>query len=380
MKPRLIFKATCLFLLVICGGSPLLAQSDAELSRTLRRGFYLPSNGNVEIINKYGQIIVNSWDEDSVYLEITVIAYGRSDEVVEKMINRVDFDFDQTGDYLTLKTILDRQSSSFKEFVNSVGDASKALLSKNRLVIDYDIYVPISANLDLENKFGNIYLDEIHGALKLNLSQGDLRAREINGSARIDLSFGKANIKSIENGSLTLKATEIDIEKAGKLSITSSSSEMHLNYVDMIQLESRNDQIEILEAKAIEGSGRFTNIDNGFLIDNLDLDMDYGELNLYRIEDTYDAIQISGKSTDILLKFEPEAFLEVDITARNENLVYPDVPMHLESNYLDDRNKLVKITGTVGNNRVHKSTLKLNSEGDIRIGFLQIRTQTKREP
>ena len=286
-------------LLAVVGGYALAAERDSELSKTLNRGFSLSSNGNVEIINKYGQIIVNSWDEDSVYVEIQVVAYGRTDEIVEKLINRVDFDFDQTGDFLLLKTVLDRQSGSFREFMNNNGDASKALISKNKLTIDYQVYLPMKANLEIENKFGNVYLDEINGKLKLKLSQGDLKAREINGPARLDMSFGKANIKFIANGSLILKATEIDIEKAGKLSITSSSSEMNFNYVEQIQLDSRNDQIEILEAETIEGTGRFTNIDNGFLRTNLDMDMDYGELNVYRIEDRYTAINVTGKSTDV---------------------------------------------------------------------------------
>ena len=46
----------------------------------------MPKEGNLEVINRYGQVIVETWDLDSIALEIKITAYGKSDEAVDKVL------------------------------------------------------------------------------------------------------------------------------------------------------------------------------------------------------------------------------------------------------------------------------------------------------
>ena len=189
----------------------------------------------VDLSNKYGDIIVNTWNKDSVKFKIKITAYGKSDEAVDKLLERVSFDHTNSGRFLKFETIFDRQSGSFKEFWNSLGDYSKVLINKNNLNIDFEIYLPEKSNMYIENKFGDIYINEYSGRSKIVLSQGDVKISNQSGQLNLDLKFGNASIQNVNLAYLKLQIAEITIAKAEKLDISSSSSTININEVERLK-------------------------------------------------------------------------------------------------------------------------------------------------
>ncbi len=85
-------------------------KEDTSLSKTITKSFLVPKDGSIRIVNKYGPIVINTWDKDSLNLKIVITAWGKNDKNVDRMMSRVDFDFNQSSRYLELKTVLDRSS------------------------------------------------------------------------------------------------------------------------------------------------------------------------------------------------------------------------------------------------------------------------------
>jgi len=154
---RLLFSA---WLIVVITGT-CLANNEvfkrSERVKTVSRKFKVPHTVNVNLINKYGPVIVNTWDVDSVKIDIEVTAYGKTSSEAYKILDRVDFDFFYNRDFLKIETVLDRKAGFFKELWRDIGDYSKTLLSKTKMRIEIEIYIPAYSNLTIENKFGDIY-------------------------------------------------------------------------------------------------------------------------------------------------------------------------------------------------------------------------------
>jgi len=334
--------------------------NDTKLSKTVTRSFYIADDGHVSITNKYGPIVIDTWDEDSVSLKIQITVWGKNDKNVDKLMARVDFDFDQKGKYLTLKTVLDRGSGFFTELWNNIGDYSKTLLSQNKLKIEYTVLLPSTVGLDITNKFGDVYFQDYRGKLEVNLSHGNIRANNLYNYFDLDLSFGTASIKNISNGNLVLKATESDFDEIGTCTIESSSSEIIISMVDNLRMDSRSDRKFIVRnAKDISGTANFSKIVIESFQDDLRLSLSYGEIHIGKLRPGFSSLDLEGKTTEITLEFEEDNYLDFEYNGKEDKIIIPLDQGKLEKKYIDDKDNLIALKGFLGNkgNKGNKSTI-----------------------
>lgn len=333
-------------------------------SKTYERSFKVAPDSYLEITSKYGQIIVNTWDKDSIQVKAKVTAHGKDYSDARKLLSRVDVDFSQTGQYLSVETMLDRKSGFFKDLWNSVSDYSKTLLSKTKLEVDYTLYVPSSINLEVENKFGDLYLSEIKGKCDLSITHGNLKANVIHGSSSIEVGYGDVKIKELKTGVLTLKTTDTDIQLLGDVTLKSASSHVRIKKADQLNLDSRSDKsLRFEEVNRVTGKSLFSKLELGQVNKTIDLNMNYGEIRADNVAFSFSKIDLEGKYTDVYLKFAPDTYLQADITAKEDQLSVPVDGVVLERNYEDEKKKYVNIKGTMGEKNNYPGYLFINSLG-----------------
>lgn len=320
---------------------------DIELSKRYVRTYKVSPNVQVDLSNKYGDIIVNTWNKDSVKFKIKITAYGKSDEAVDKLLERVSFDHTNSGRFLKFETIFDRQSGSFKEFWNSLGDYSKVLINKNNLNIDFEIYLPEKSNMYIENKFGDIYINEYSGRSKIVLSQGDVKISNQSGQLNLDLKFGNASIQNVNLAYLKLQIAEITIAKAEKLDISSSSSTININEVERLKINARNDKYFLRHISSLSGEATFSTINIGDLKEEIVGSTNYSDVNIESLNDDARLININSKATDMKLWLNPEKAYNIDLIAKEENLEIPLNWKSLNKYYTDSKNKYIRISGQV---------------------------------
>ena len=363
-----------LFLLCSFAASAYDKPKDTRDTKRYERSFKVAPDSYLELTNKYGQIIINTWDKDSVLVTAEVTAHGKDNSDARKLLSRVDIDFNQTGQYLSVETMLDRKSGFFKELWNSVSVYSKTLLSKTKLEIDYTIYVPATINLEVENKFGDLYLSEILGKCDINITHGNLRSNVIHGSSTIEIGNGEVKIKELKSGEITLKTTDTDIQKLGDDTLRSSSSHIRIKNADQLNIDSRSDKtLRIDEVNRITGKSLFSKIEIEETKKSIDLNMNYGELRTTNIAFGFSKIDVEGKYTDIYLQFAPTTYLQADITAKEDQISVPVEGVDLQRNYDDEKKKYVNIKGTMGDKNNYPGYLFVNSSGgDVSIRLLGI--------
>ncbi|TRX49317.1 hypothetical protein FNH22_27205 [Fulvivirga sp. M361] len=336
---------------------------DTKLSKSVDRSFSVSSNANFTLINKYGQVVINTWDKDSIKVNAKITAFGKDYSDANKLLDRVDIDFRQTGSYVTVTTLLDRKSGFFKELWNNISDYSKTLLSKTKLEIDYEIYMPATINLELQNKFGDLYLAEMYGKCDINIMHGNMRANRFHGVSSVEVAYGDIKIKELSSGVLTLKTVEGELLEAGNIELRSSTSHLTIKKVDKLELDSRNDKsLRIKEVNRLMGKSLFSKIEVERLVKNADLDMNYGQIDFEGIPFSFSRIRLDGKYTDISLMFDPDSYITVDITAKTEQLNIPEVRGDIQKEYLDKK-KVIHVTGSIGEKNNYPGYVEINSSG-----------------
>jgi len=322
------------------------ALESSKATKQINRAYKVTKNVNLEISNKYGQVIINTWKKDSVLIKIDVTGFGKDRDASKKLLERAEFEFSQIGDYVIAETILDRSQGFIKDLWNSIGDYSKSLLGKNKLSIDYEIYMPTSGSINIIQKFGDLYIDDLHGKVTINLSNGNLKMDNLTGTLKLDLEFGRANINHMKSGIINLRSAEFEVDQSNNIELTSSSSTTVFKTLSNLKIDSRNDRIRIDSLETLHGDGSFSNIFIKHISRTILADMNYGELWVSKVGRNFKDLQLKGKSTDFDLMFAKNCKIDVSIVGREDEMTLSYG--NYEKTVNEDDDKLIEVKGTLG--------------------------------
>ena len=359
----------------IAGGG----KDDTKLTKNITKSYAMTSRAEVDITNKYGKVVVTAWDKDSVKIVVDIIAYGKNDDAVDKLMNKVNIDFMKSGDYLSVETEMNRKGGSFGAVLSNIEGYSKSLLNKNKVTIDYTIYLPGTASLNLENKFGDVFIGNFDGKIDLDLSHGDLKARNLKGDSKVFLSFGKGRIRNMKDGFLKLKGGEIEIDEGVKINVESSSSELAFGNIKSLYINSRNDKIRTGSLNVLKGTGDFTDIFAENVESDLDLNLEYGEFYAERIGEDFNTITLNSKSTDINLVLSPKSYFNANISGNEDRMIIPNSMLSLGKKDKSDSGYDFTLTGTVGYTRDKVGKVNIKAiNADLIISIKEAAVFTKK--
>lgn len=360
-------KAALLLIGVMVAGYVSHAQS-RSLVKNISQAYKVDSHSTVDLTNKYGQVILKTWDKDSVEVKVKITAYGKNDETLSKNMDRVDVDFTNFGDVLTIETILDRNSSVFKEVINNLGDYSKTLISKNKISIDYELIIPNSASLKLVNKYGNVYLENLSQESNITVAHGDFQVDEMVASSKLNLSFCKARINKLGKAFIELKGAELDLRNGGDIVLTSSSSTFNVKSVKSLKLDSRNDKIHLEKATAVRGYSSFSNIRIDSMLDRLDMELNYGDVIVDNINSNFNLVNLKSKTADVNLSFDMGSYFAATLIGREDRMFLTSNFMGMNKSRNADNDKVITLTGVVGMIKPKQSQVTISGEsGEVTI-------------
>ena len=336
----------------------------SEASTSIQQSYKVSKGDHLEITNKYGQVVLHTWDKDSVKVQIDIRAYGNSRGESEKTLDRVEIDMDKTGQYIVLETVFDRSSNYFMEFWNSLSDNSRAILSKSKIEVNYEVFMPAHMPLELDNKFGDVFLDDLYGPVNLSLSHGNLKAGSFNSYTYMNIGFSGVTLNAIRQGKLVFKGVNAEIQEAGTIDINSSGSEWRVFEAENMRLNSRSDRnIRVDKVREIGGTVLFSSLYLGAVNKSADLEMNFGDLKIEALNESFESVYLDLKSTDSDIHFKKGAMVDADIEVRMDKLHAPAEIVDFEKRVLDEKKNLVKLTGVFGKGKDKASKLRIISPG-----------------
>ena len=337
-------KFVTLLLLALFFTSALTAQI---YTRKISKSYKVNSSTTIDIFNKYGKVHVVTWDKDSVKFKVNLTIQTSNESKLTKLKQNIGFDFTGTDYYVIAKTRLGKKSGGV--FTDLKDIAGTIISSDNKVTIDYLVYIPLYANINIENKFGDIYTDDLEGSVNINLSNGDIKANNLNGNSVISLSSGDGVINYMRDGRITVSYSDLTVKTANKLHIDSRSSKIYIDKADYLKSISRRDRLYFQIINDLYGDSYFSDFTLQRLNNELNYNFKYGNLSIALINRYFSFININSEYTDLDLIFEKGSAYIIDILHHQDVIL--NIPAHLsktEQKVIDEDDQLLSTYGTIG--------------------------------
>lgn len=192
-------RAILLFIVAVVFGGTASAE---RLQESFDRTVDVRPGASLSLENVNGRIVVSSWDQPRV--RIHAVRKAESREVLDKVVVDVR---GSGGDLSIVSKMPSKNEGGFLDFL--FGDGGNAS-------VDYELTVPRTADVKVENTNGSITLAEVSGRIELATTNGrieavhcsgTINASTTNGSIRAELlqvSSGKAMEFETTNGSISV--------------------------------------------------------------------------------------------------------------------------------------------------------------------------------
>ncbi|MCK4664283.1 MAG: hypothetical protein KAT68_15550 [Bacteroidales bacterium] len=317
-----------------------------EFTKKFHEEFQVDKSTILEIQNKFGDVNVNNWDKDLVSINITITVKESREEKAEKIFEKI-------------KITLEKDNNTVKAITEIIDK-----IKNTKFSIDYEIHTPAYIKLNLTNKFGNVFINEITGKSNIIIKYGNLEANKIMGDNSKPLSTltlgycGKANINEYNWGKLFIKYSKINIEKSQALIVISKYSKVGVENVSSIISEAGYDTYRIGKIQNFVTVGKYTEFNIETLTNKLDAEIKYGNCKITEVPVDFKSIKIVAKYAAINIGINPGASYQLDADIEYANINYPEGGRISKIK----NNTELKVSGTIGNKTSSKSTVVIESK------------------
>ncbi len=327
--------------------SGLSAQSVSE-KRSYMKTLPISRGTKLEVINKYGDIKITTWNKDSVFIMSEIEAFAQNESKLTKMFEGINTNVTAAGQIVRAKSEFDQNIlvllESFKGLTEKIIDYD------SRVKISYFINIPDYADIHIENQFGDVSMENNKGVVSVSLSNGDFNANSLNKLSEFTLNFGEAEIGYVASGKINSTFSEFVISEAGDLTVNSTSSRYDFKKAGRITVESRRDKIFAGDISELAGVSYFTDFKIETLLKETDLTIKYGGLDIETTDSRFEKINLISAFSDITLGFDPSTSYNFEIKHTNAFVVTPGKNTKSEKEALNDDKKEYLTTGTYGSN------------------------------
>ena len=308
---RIQFKNLCLALFLSMGVSLVYAhdfKGKHTKEKTIKKEFNVNADALLKIRNSYGNLVLNSWNENRVVIEVHITTNGNNEEKVQKKLDEITVEFEATASMVSARTIFEKE--------NDWGWWGKK--NNVNMQINYTIKMPVKNSVHLGNDYGNITLDRVDGHAKINCDYGRLDLGELQGrnnELRFDYT-SKSRIGYMRSGQIMADYSGFTLEKAGDLSIKADYTNSVIGEMGNLQYSSDYGSLEVGKVENVQGKGDYINIKLGTVHGNIDLMSDYGSILIENMAPDAGNLSIRSDYTGIKIGYDPAYNFDFEISTQ----------------------------------------------------------------
>jgi hypothetical protein len=332
-----------------------------EVTKDFHKEFSAPAGTALDLSNRYGNITVETWNQDQIVIDVKVTVEMPDRDRAERLLNYIDVQFDEGDNVVSAKTIIDEKFN-----FSGWGSGSR------KFSIVYKVKMPVDSDLKLTNRYGNTDLMELQGMVNLDIKYGNLIADKLTRGnvkplSRISLAYGKA-----------------DIEEAGWLDLyIRYSPEMMISRSQALLLDSKYSKIRIEETSSLVGESRYDNvrigninnlvIENGYddvniemLSKKLDFTGSYGSFTVERVAEGFESLNVDSRYTGVRLGIAESASYELDAKVTYGGLKLDEDNFKYQRRIVENNSN--EMAGVVGKEENPSARVRVQSSyGTVRL-------------
>jgi hypothetical protein len=301
------------------------AASAQEATRKFHQSWSVDEIETLEIINKYGDVKVSSSGGYTISVDVVITARGNR-STTEAIFDDIDINFLKTSKLVKAETKL---APKFR--------------SKGNFSIDYTVNIPADKNLLINNKFGNVVIQQLNARGVFDIGYGNITAGVLQGPGMegivLNVSYGKADVESIKDATITLSYSQMVMKSARNIMLDSKYSTFTVDLINEVKVNSRYDTFNFGNIGVIEGESRFTNYKIGSISHRAELSSGYGSIRIDNIPVDFKLIDISNQFAQIDIGIDPDAGYNIDVSCNFCATRYPE--RRFKGNRVSERNNQI---------------------------------------
>jgi hypothetical protein len=288
-----------------------------EFTKVIKKEFDITKNGTTALYNKYGKIDVKTWDKNRVKIDVTIIVNASSEDAAQKVFDRIDIKFVNSEGYVKAETIIEPTKG------NWWGDWGGN--NRSDYSINYEVYMPATNNLELNNKYGDAYIAPISGVADIDVKYGNFKAQGVSNNAKVVLAYGNGTLVKAQNVTANLSYSGMKFGEVNDVDITSKycSQGVKFDKVSNMECNTKYDNYEIGTAEDVIAIAKYTQFSVNKLNNLLNLNMEYAGVSVNTLSKNFTNVNLIGKYTDFKIAVEAGANFKLDAATTYAGIAYP---------------------------------------------------------
>jgi hypothetical protein len=293
-----------------------------EFSKSLHKDFDANENTLLIIQNKFGDVDINNWDKNKVSIDVTITVDHPNEEKAKELIDYINVIFSQSGNTIEAITKIDDKFSKWNTF--TFNDNHK------EFSIDYKVNLPKNIKLDLTNKYGSVFINELDGHTKVSVKYGNLKINKLTRAKtkpynEIYLGYSNGTIENCSWLNLTIKYSELKIKECKALIAITKYSDLFVDKASSIVCESKYDDYRLGTVSNFITTSAYTDFEIDQVSKKLEFDNRYGNLSVDFVPANFEKITIENEYGSIDIGIDPNASYNLKGYAKYADIDYPNV-------------------------------------------------------
>ena len=319
---------------------PLAFRQDFE--KKYSKTFDVNGSGNVRLENRYGSIVVETWERNEVKIDVRIKVSADDQEDADNTFDRIEVNMSGSGNSASATTSIGNSRRSSKGWLSKLidGDWSWGGNSSNDFKIYYTVKMPASASLETQAKYCDVTLPDLSGNNRISVGYGDLVGGDLTGTNEITISYGSARLDELGTDSrfrirysdAVIRTTgdlkydgrysETRIGRAGNLDIDAGYEELEITSAKEVRIDGSYNEVDLEKAERIFLDGNYSDFNIGTIEMELEVDASYGDLEIDMLKAGFERVYIRTNYIDVEIDVEAGAGYEMDLRSRYGDISY----------------------------------------------------------
>lgn len=328
MKRKVRIFAVLLILMASVFGIKAEAQ---EKTKEYHESWPASSVQTLSINNKFGNVNVAWKGGNDVTIDVIVTVESANERRANELLERITVSFSKTGNTVSAETHLSESSRTNLKFS-----------------IDYEVNIPPDKNLNITNKYGNTFVNELNASGMFDIQYGNFNANQLNtpssGKLDLNLEYGKGGIETASDISVTVQYSTLNFGQLNDLNLNSKYNVINLDKASKVVADSKYDTFNFGVLESLSAETKYTRIQIDELSKSLKVDAGYGGIKVGKVESNFEFVSVTSSYGQISLGLGNASY-SIDASCDYCGISYP------ENNFSGDRineNQSRKVKGKVG--------------------------------
>ena len=175
--------------------------------------------------------------------------------------------------------------------------------------------MPATNSIDLNNDYGNIYLDKIYGKADIKCDYGKISIGELlakNNTINLDY-CATSTINYMKSGDLNIDYSKLNVDRSENLRVNADYSTIKLEKTGSANFNSDYGAIAVDDADEITINADYVSMRIGIIRKNLNIDTEYGSVSIKKIANGFENIFINAQYTGVRIGVAEDAVFNFEL-------------------------------------------------------------------